>query len=161
MLISSVIEPSRGQFARSAEERDAKMLAMTSEEQAQALAWMRESELKHARLAMLGAAGWPLAELNSGAFLKELGTNGRAPSLFNGHLLPNYLPFLLVAFAPIAFLEFRNKDTLPGGDYGFDPLGCACARAVPNIALPYLMCMCTVSLWHHVYCEALSTIPWC
>jgi len=102
-------------FARSSSDRDAKMLSMPREEQREALEWMRESELKHARLAMLAAAGWPLAELNSG---------GRAPSLFNGHLL-EYTPFLLIAFAPFAYLEFQNKDRLLGGDYGFDPLGLA------------------------------------
>jgi len=111
-------------FARSAADRDAKMLAMAPEEQAQALAWMRESELKHCRLAMLAAAGWPLAELYSaGERLQKL-TNGRAPSLFNGHLL-DFLPFLIVVFGPIAYLEFQNKDRLPDGDYGFDPMGLA------------------------------------
>lgn len=109
-------------FARTAKERDEKMLAKSPEEQKQALAWMRESEIKHGRLAMLAAAGWPLAELSSGTFLKQVGTNGRCPSLFNGHLL-DYLPFLLVAFAPVAYLELQNKDKLVEGDYGFDPLG--------------------------------------
>jgi len=122
-------------FARTAKERDAKMLAMTAEEQKEALAWMRESELKHARLAMLAAAGWPLSELASGPFLQELGTNGRAPSLFNGHL-PDFWPFLIVAFAPIAYLEFQNKDSLPGGDYGFDPLGLA-GEQKPYGAFPF------------------------
>ena len=52
------------------------------------MAWMREAEIKHARLAMVAAAGWPLAELLN----KLLGgwalsaTNGRAPSLFNGNM---------------------------------------------------------------------------
>merc|ERR1719217_398074 len=53
-------------FARTAADRNAKMSAMSAEEQTQALKWMRESELKHWRLAMLAAAGWPLAELYSG-----------------------------------------------------------------------------------------------
>jgi len=123
-------------FARTAKERDAKMLSMTAEEQKQALAWMRESELKHARLAMLAAAGWPLSELSSGPFLKELGTAGRAPSLFNGHLL-DFLPVLLVVFGPIAYLEFTNKDTLKTeGDYGFDPLGLA-GEQRPYGAFPF------------------------
>ena len=48
---------------------------------------MLESELKPTRLAMLAAAGWPLAELASGPYLRVTAdTNGRAPSLFNGHL---------------------------------------------------------------------------
>merc|ERR1712203_1217818 len=44
---------------------DAKMLAMSPAERQQSLEWMRESELKHGRLAMLAAAGWPIAELYS------------------------------------------------------------------------------------------------
>ena len=122
-------------FARTAKERDAKMLAMSPEEQKQSLAWMRESEIKHGRLAMLAAAGWPLAELASGDYLKSIGTGGRAPSLFNGHLM-DFLPFLVLVFAPIAYLEFQNKDTLPEGDYGFDPLGLA-GEQRPYGAFPF------------------------
>merc|ERR1719456_665760 len=48
------------------------------------LAWYREAEVKHARLAMLAAAGWPLAEkLNFGGLLTK---DGRAPSILNGGL---------------------------------------------------------------------------
>merc|ERR1711988_1491833 len=48
------------------------------------LAWYREAEVKHARLAMLVAAGWPLAEkLNFGGLLTK---DGRAPSILNGGL---------------------------------------------------------------------------
>merc|ERR1719201_2623082 len=108
---------------------------MPVEGQKQALAWMRESEIKHARLAMLAAAGWPMAELNSGPGLKELGTNGRAPSLFNGHLL-EFFPALLLVLVPIAYLEFQNKDKLPEGDYGFDPLGIGGVQR-PNGAFPF------------------------
>ena len=71
---------------RTADARKAKMLAMSAEEQAEAVAWMRNAELKHARLAMLAAAGWPLAELANGQSMR-FATNGRVPSLFNGHLL--------------------------------------------------------------------------
>jgi len=116
-------------FARTAKDRDAQMLALDPEQQQQKLAWMQESELKHGRLAMLAAAGWPIAELYSGDFLHGSGgTNGRAPSLFNGHLL-DYLPFLVIIFGPLAFLEFtaRGKSDAQrlgvGGDYGFDPMG--------------------------------------
>jgi len=42
------------------------------------LAWYREAEIKHARLAMLAAAGWPLSEkLNAGGLLQD---GGRVPS---------------------------------------------------------------------------------
>ena len=62
------------------------MLAMSPSKAAASVAWMREAELKHARLAMLAVAGWPLSELASGPLLQALGTNGRAPSLLNGAL---------------------------------------------------------------------------
>ena len=61
---------------------------MSDYEKRRKVMWMREAEIKHARLAMLAAAGWPLAELLN----KLLGggalsaTNGRAPSLFNGNM---------------------------------------------------------------------------
>jgi len=108
--------------SRTAEERNAQMLAMSEEEQQEKLMWMRSSELKHGRLAMLAVAGWPLAELFNGNGLSA--TSGRAPSLFNGHLF-DHLPFLFVGFAALAALEFKTKDTVKDGDYGFDPLGFA------------------------------------
>ena len=49
----------------------------------------RESELKHGRLAMLAAMGWPLAELFNPLALRA--TGGRA-LLFNGQLVENALP---------------------------------------------------------------------
>jgi light-harvesting complex II chlorophyll a/b binding protein 4 len=108
--------------SRSAEERNTRMLSLTPEEQQEKVMWMRSSELKHGRLAMLAAAGWPLAEIfNRGALKAEGFTNGRAPSLFNGHLL-DYFPFLVLAFGGLAALELRTKDTVKDGDYGFDPL---------------------------------------
>jgi len=123
-------------FARTAKDRDAKMLAMTPTEQQQKLAWMRESELKHGRLAMLAAAGWPIAELYSGDWLHKDGyTGGRVPSLFNGHLL-DFAPLLLVVFAPIAYLDFQSKGELNGGDYGFDPMGLA-GKQKPYGAFPF------------------------
>merc|ERR1719387_695967 len=124
--------------SRTAAERDAKMLTMSTEEQQAKLAWMRDSELKHGRLAMLAAAGWPLAELNNGS-LQFSGTNGRAPSLFNGHLF-DYLPFLVVAFGSLAYLEYTTKDKVKDGDFGFDPLGIASGKGpipipkqIPNV----------------------------
>merc|ERR1712113_263723 len=55
------------------------------------LAYFREAEVKHARLAMLAAAGWPVAELVNGPLSKLVGVdsllqNGRAPSILNGGL---------------------------------------------------------------------------
>ena len=80
----------------STEDRQAQMLKMPAEEQRLSVAWMREAEVKHGRLAMLAAAGWPLAELlNSGSLYTS---GGRAPSLFNGGLFDGPLgPFLFLA----------------------------------------------------------------
>merc|ERR1719454_2649656 len=48
------------------------------------LAWYREAEVKHARLAMLAAFGWPVSEVtNFGGLLRG---DGRVPSLLNGGL---------------------------------------------------------------------------
>ncbi|KAL3759902.1 hypothetical protein ACHAWU_005069 [Discostella pseudostelligera] len=58
----------------------------------QSLIQMREAELKHSRLAMLAAVGWPLAELwdksIAGVFGLEpaLTSTGSSPSLLNGGL---------------------------------------------------------------------------
>merc|ERR1719224_137477 len=48
------------------------------------LAWYREAEIKHTRLAMLAAFGWPVSEITN--FGKLLTSDGRAPSLLNGGL---------------------------------------------------------------------------
>lgn len=62
-------------------QREIIMANQTPEQQRASVAWMRDAELKHARLAMLAAVGWPLAELIN----PWLGASGgRAPSLFNG-----------------------------------------------------------------------------
>ena len=44
-------------------QREIIMANQTPEQQRASVAWMRDAELKHARLAMLAAVGWPLAEL--------------------------------------------------------------------------------------------------
>ena len=74
-------------------ERKTQMLMLSEYEQKRKVAWMREAEIKHARLAMVAAAGWPISELLDGPISRLLGmpspldlTGGRAPSLFNGHL---------------------------------------------------------------------------
>jgi hypothetical protein len=106
-----------------------------------ALQWYRSAEIKHARLAMLAAAGWPLAEL----FDKKLAYafdlkpllvfQDRVPSVLNGGLLRTPLAFwaaaLGVAFAIETFgilkssnAENSGADYTPG-DLGFDPLGLA------------------------------------
>jgi light-harvesting complex II chlorophyll a/b binding protein 4 len=51
---------------------------------------MREAEIKHSRLAMLAAAGWPLSELWHQSLANTLGLDSilaaenRAPSVLNG-----------------------------------------------------------------------------
>ena len=111
------------------------MANMTQEEQLASVGKMREAEIKHARLAMLAAVGWPLAELLN-PWIALDGHNGRAPSLFNGGLFDGPVPFFLVlAAGSAAYLEYvaeeqKNRRSRIGpvevhiaGDYGFDPLG--------------------------------------
>ena len=102
----------------------------------QSLIQMREAELKHSRLAMLAAVGWPLAELwdksIAGVFGLEpaLTSTGSSPSLLNGGLdkiEPDYW-IIVAAIAGLAELsnfetkEKQGKAYIPG-DCGFDPLG--------------------------------------
>lgn len=96
----------------------------------------REAEIKHARLAMLAAAGWPLSELFDAKIASVLGLSpivdatDRAPSVLNGGLgkiSPIYWLACIVGAGAIdlAGIAAKNKskgDWLPG-DYGFDPLG--------------------------------------
>ncbi len=105
------------------------------------LIYMREAEIKHARLAMLAAAGWPMEELwhkNLAEFLSLdsiLTPNGEAPSILNGGLDNGFIMgagifSLLLGGA----LEFQGKQMsqLPGykaGNLGFDPLNLHSLRA--------------------------------
>ena len=58
---------------------------------------MREAEIKHSRLAMLAAAGWPLSELWHNGLAKTfdleslLQSENRAPSILNGGLLNEWI----------------------------------------------------------------------
>mmetsp|Transcript_5703 Transcript_5703/g.16570 ORF Transcript_5703/g.16570 Transcript_5703/m.16570 type:complete len:262 (-) Transcript_5703:288-1073(-) len=112
------------------------------------VAWMREAEIKHSRIAMLAAAGWPLSELYHGPLAGAAGlpfgldpTQGRAPSLLNGNLAES-APLLVLAVLFASYLECRTLDQVHGltatgrtlragqpveltyspGDLGFDPL---------------------------------------
>jgi hypothetical protein len=95
----------------------------------------REAEVKHARLAMLAAAGWPVSELFDKKIATMLGMapaivgDDRAPSILNGGL-GNISPLYWVAcLAGAAAVELygitvaRKKDGYTPGDLGFDPLG--------------------------------------
>jgi hypothetical protein len=74
-------------------ERETQMVIASDYERKRRVLWMREAEIKHSRLAMMAAAGWPLSELLDGPLSKLFGmpnvmekTAGRAPSILNGHL---------------------------------------------------------------------------
>merc|ERR1712006_83544 len=95
------------------------------------LAWYREAEVKHARLAMLAAFGWPVSEvLNFGNLLNG---DGRAPSLLNGGLGEVNGIYWAAVLGLAVFVESkyidsqlntgkRSADYLPGM-LAFDPLG--------------------------------------
>merc|ERR1719426_502316 len=97
---------------------------------------LRDSELRHGRLAMLAAAAWPIQELVHPSLAKlagapELLSDGRSPSILNGGLVAGPVPaFLLATAAAIGYLgvqaeakkaEYPASDWIPGY-YGFDPL---------------------------------------
>jgi hypothetical protein len=106
----------------------------------------REAEVKHARLAMLAAVGWPLAELWDTGLAKTFGlrpiieeNSGLSPSVLNGGMgkvSPAYWVGALVFAAGVeAISEYQKNQAkaadsqwmLTGsyvpGDIGFDPLG--------------------------------------
>ena len=93
-----------------------------------ALAWQREAEVKHARLAMLAAFGWPVSEITN--FGGLLNGDGRAPSLLNGGL-GNVNGVYWAAVVGLAVFwegkgldkQFGKKDDYLPGMLNFDPLG--------------------------------------
>ena len=105
------------------------------------LAFMRGAELKHARIAMLAALGWPVAELfhNKLAFALSLKPflmfGDRVPSVLNGglgHAIEPYWPFMAAALALASGVEIIHKydktanpalyEERGPGDLAFDPL---------------------------------------
>lgn len=111
------------------------------------LYWMREAEIKHARLAMLAAVGWPLSELWHKQIAAVFGFpsilvgGDRVPSLLNGGLSNTFASGVLVMSIILAgYLEgksmnegsiFWAADKPEGyipGDLGFDPLNLAGMR---------------------------------
>ena len=105
------------------------------------LAFMADAEVKHARLAMLCAAGWPLSELLHATLAGRddalLAAGGRAPSILNGGLFDTPAGLIglalllgggaaveLASGAPPKFemksARARGKEA---GEIGFDPLG--------------------------------------
>merc|ERR1719421_1808535 len=73
-----------------------------------ALAWYREAEIKHARLAMLAAFGWPVSEITN--FGKLLTADGRAPSLLNGGLGEINGAYWAAVVAIAIFAEAKGLD---------------------------------------------------
>jgi hypothetical protein len=104
-----------------------------------ALQWQRTAEIKHARLAMLAAAGWPIAELFDKKIAYALDLKpllvfqDRVPSVLNGGLsrIPPAYWFFVLGFAAVMeaigyVKEFEAKQAgqeYTPGDLGFDPLG--------------------------------------
>merc|ERR1712050_701713 len=92
------------------------------------LAWYREAEIKHARLAMIAAFGWPVSEIaNFGNLLTK---DGRAPSLLNGGLGNVNAVYWAAVVALAVYWEgqgldkqYGKKDDYLPGMLGFDPLG--------------------------------------
>ena len=103
------------------------------------LAWYREAEVKHARIGMLAALGWPVAEKLNGPLSEALGQpslltdDGRAPSVLNGGLGGVNAVYWAGALALAIAAESSYLDAQLGvgmkrtdyepGMLGFDPLG--------------------------------------
>eukprot|EP00977_Amphora_coffeiformis_P009007 scaffold2043_cov166-Amphora_coffeaeformis.AAC.6 len=95
----------------------------------------REAEIKHGRLALLAAAGWPLSEVFDKKIAAGLGLpavldgTNRAPSVLNGGLgkvSPVYWALCLAGAAAVELYGIRVASNRPGyeaGDLDFDPLG--------------------------------------
>jgi len=96
----------------------------------------REAEVKHARLAMLAAAGWPLSEVFDKKIASTFGMSplldaaDRAPSVLNGGLgkvSPIYWVVCIAAAGAIDFIGTanaqKNEEGYFPGNFGFDPLG--------------------------------------
>ena len=78
------------------------------------LKFMREAELKHSRLAMLAAVGWPVAELVHNNMAHSLGLKSmlqageRVPSILNGglgHAMADYWPYMAAALVAGGAIE--------------------------------------------------------
>ena len=79
------------------------------------LEWYRNAEIKHGRLAMLAAAGWPLAELLDkklayAVHLKPLLVfQDRVPSVLNGGLSQSISPIYWAAVLEVATMIEQSK----------------------------------------------------
>jgi Chlorophyll A-B binding protein len=118
------------------------------------LFWMRDAEIKHGRLAMLAAVGWPLSELWHKNIASVFGlpsilaANDRAPSILNGGLQNTWaFGMLMMSIIFAGYLEgkamndgniFWGAEKPAGyipGDYKFDPLNLINAKGNKNAML--------------------------
>lgn len=96
----------------------------------------REAEVKHARLAMLAAAGWPISEVFDKKIATALSMSplvdaaDRAPSVLNGGLGKVSPVYWIGCIGAAAAVEFYGINKAKSGDesyfpgsLGFDPLG--------------------------------------
>lgn len=104
------------------------------------LDYFREAEIKHARLAMLAAAGWPLSELWHVGIADTFGLDsilveGKVPSVLNGGLTNEWIyGAAAVALVIGGILEFstmssKGKEGYRPGNLDFDPLNLYTFRA--------------------------------
>jgi hypothetical protein len=86
----------------------------------------REAEIRHCRIAMLGAAGWPLSELfdrslaNTFNLQPVVDAADRAPSILNGGLgkiSPYYWAFILGFAGFIEAYTIQRKKSIPAEEY--------------------------------------------
>ena len=102
---------------------------------ASALQWQRKAEVKHARLAMLAAVGWPVAELLHKDIASTfdlpilLASGDRVPSVLNDGLshasFPAFWIAIITAAAVIEIQESVETNLscmLNPADKGFDPI---------------------------------------
>ena len=92
----------------------------------------RESEIRHARLAMLAVIGWPLSELWQSPLASKLDLpslirpNDLAPAVLNGNISDIPPTFFVAALTLGAMIEahtwLRKETPRFIGDIGFDPL---------------------------------------
>ena len=90
------------------------------------LYWLREAELKHARIAMIASLGFIAQE--KGLFLIPSNSHNQVTTFYEyAKAYPSSLAFFVVLvgiaelFSGIAITEGRKGDRAPG-DYGFNPL---------------------------------------
>lgn len=101
----------------------------------QDLSLYREAEIRHARLAMLAAVGWPLAEVYNSQIATQfdlptlIRPNDLAPAVLNGNISDVSPLFFIAALTLGAMIEAhtlqRQAQGTPAkfiGDIGFDPL---------------------------------------